>query len=187
MVQNEITHVINPTKKITDLQKQLDFADTFQNRINLANALFEIKDYHNALGAYENVLDADRNGDAGVIKKIIESYSQINNSEKVIFYAEKIKENSDFRGSRSQFLYGLALEEQGESDRAEGQLRGIDQRYSHYRERFVLAEFLVKKGKVEEAKEILHSIQNEAQHMSKPNKNLYKSVVQDVNTLASSL
>ena len=42
-ITNEITHIINPTKKIKDLEKQLQFSESYQNRVNLADAYLEIK------------------------------------------------------------------------------------------------------------------------------------------------
>ncbi|WP_271784880.1 tetratricopeptide repeat protein [Aquimarina algiphila] len=185
VVQNEIVNVINPTKKIKDLQKQLDFADTFQNRVNLADALLEAGDYTYAIQEYEKVHNT--NNDVGVLKKLIEGYYQIKNYEKIISSAEKIVDRSDFKGSRSQFLYGLALEEDQQSEKAEEHLRQIDQRYSNYKERYTLAQFLLKKGKTEDAKEILFEILTEAQHMSKPNRNKYRTVVHDVKKLVSSI
>ncbi|WP_282086155.1 hypothetical protein [Aquimarina algiphila] len=185
VVQNEIVNVINPTKKIKDLQKQLDFADTFQNRVNLADALLEAGDYTYAIQEYEKAHNT--NNDVGVLKKLIEGYYQIKNYEKIISSAEKIVDRSDFKGSRSQFLYGLALEEDQQSEKAEEHLRRIDQRYSNYKERYTLAQFLLKKGKTEDAKEILFEILTEAQHMSKPNRNKYRTVVHDVKKLVSSI
>lgn len=187
VVQDEIVHMINPSKKVKDLQKQLDFADTFQNRINLADALLESGDYTQAINEYEIALQGNYEKDAGVVKRLIEGYSKINDYDKVVFCAEKISDKSDFNGSRSQFLYALALEELGQSEKAEEHLRKIDQRYSNYGERYQLAQFLVDKGKVEDAKEILSEIITESQHMSKPNRSKYRSVVNDVKKLASQL
>ncbi|WP_242202541.1 hypothetical protein [Aestuariivivens insulae] len=40
-ISNEITHIINPTKKITDLEKRLQFSESYQNRINLAGPIWK--------------------------------------------------------------------------------------------------------------------------------------------------
>ncbi|WP_299438089.1 hypothetical protein [uncultured Aquimarina sp.] len=187
VVQKEIVNVVNPTKKVNDLRKQVEFADTFQNRTHLGDALYEMGDYKTGIGEYEIALKGNYNQDAGVVKKILEGYSQISQFDKVIFCAEQINSRSDFRGSRSQFLYGLALENQGRSEEAEANLKPIDQRYSNYEERYTLAQFLVEKGKRTEAKEILEEIVLESQNMSKPNRNKYRAVVSDVEKLMSSL
>ncbi len=186
-VQNEIVSVINPTKKVNDHRRQVEFADTFQNRINLADALYEIGDYKSGIGEYEIALKGNYTSDPGVVKKLLEGYYQTNEYQKVIFCAEHISKRSDFKGSRSQFLYGLALEEEGKSEEAEKNLKPIDQRYSNYEERYTLAKFFLEKGKDAEAKEILSEIILESQHMSKPNRNRYRGVVNDVKKLLTSL
>ncbi|MDY8134204.1 hypothetical protein [Aquimarina sp. 2201CG5-10] len=187
VVQGEIVNVINPTKKVKDLQKKVEFADTFQNRVLLGDALFEIRDYASGIGEYEMALNGNYEQDTGVVKKLIEGYYKTEQYDKVIFCAEKITHKNDFKGSRSQFLYGLSLEESGRSEEAERNLKPIDQRYSNYQERYELAQFLIKKEKTSEAKDILFEIITESEHMSKPNKNKYRVVVDEVRKLMASL
>ncbi|WP_160114545.1 tetratricopeptide repeat protein [Aquimarina sp. AU474] len=187
VVQDEIVQMINPSKKINDLQKQLDFADTFQNHVNLADAFFEAGDYNNAIATYEKAIKDDYSKDDGVVKKLIVSYSKTGDHDKTVFCAEKIVGKPGFKGSKSQFLYGLALEELERSEEAEENLKAIDQRYSNYRERYILAQYFIDKGKSKDGKEILLEIISESQHMSKPNRIKYKDVVNDVKKLESSL
>ncbi|MFD2565235.1 CDC27 family protein [Aquimarina rubra] len=187
VVQNEIVSVINPTKKVNDLKKQVEFADTFQNRIHLGDALYEIGDYNAGIGEYEIALNGNYKSDSGVVKKLLEGYYQTSQFDKVIFCAEQIHQKADFKGSRSQFLYGLALEKSGRSEEAEENLRPIDQRYSNYEERYILAQFLIEKGKIAESREILEEIILESQHMSKPNRNKYRGVVNNVKKLMASI
>ena len=179
-ITNEITHIINPTKKIKDLEKRLEFSESYQNRVNLADAYLGIKDYNNAISNYLEALEDNFQNDLYVIKQLIEAYFNIEDYKQVVFYAEKIKDASEFKKSRSQFLYGLALEKLDMFEDAETNLRAIDIRYSFYNERLVLAKFLISRNKETEAKEILEDIQTESQHMTKPNKRLYGDVIQDV-------
>lgn len=187
VVQNEIVSAINPSKKVNDLKKQVEFADTFQNRVLLADAMFEMEDYKSGIAEYELAIHGNYKQDSGVVKKLIEGYYQTNQFDKVLFCAEQIQSKADFKGSRSQFLYGLSLEKKERSQEAEENLRPIDQRYSHYEERFVLAQFLIRKGKTVDAKEILQEIMLESKHMSKPNRNTYRGVVNEVKKTLNSL
>lgn len=182
-ITNEITHIINPTKRIKDLEKQLQFSESYQNRVNLADAHLENKDYQNAIPHYLNALEDNFQNDLYVIKQLIETYFNIEDCEKVVFYAEKIKEKSEFKKSRSQFLYGLALERLGDFEEAETNLRAIDIRYSFYEERLIFAKFLLSREKKDEAKEILEEIQTESQHMTKQNKRLYRATIVEVEKL----
>lgn len=186
-ITSEITHIINPTKKIKDLEKQLQFSETYQNRVNLADAFLEIKDYNNAIPHYLEAIEGNMQNDFYVMKQLIEAYFNIENFDNVILYAEKIKDHSEFKKSRSQFLYGLALEKLDKFEEAETNLRAINIRYSFYNERFVLAKFLISRNKETEAKEILEEIYSESQHMTKPNKRLFRETIQDVEKLLASI
>lgn len=186
-VQKELVSVINPTKKVRDLQKQVGFADTFQNRVLLGDAYYEIGDYPSGIGEFEIALSGSHAKDVGVIKRLIEGYYQTSQNDKVVSYAEKIRDTPDFIGSRSQFLFGLSLEEVGRSEEAEENLKAIDKRYSNYEERYQLATFLVKKGKKQDAKEILKEIIVESEYMTKPNRKIYQGVFTEVKKLLDTL
>ncbi|TBN05578.1 DUF4071 domain-containing protein [Hyunsoonleella flava] len=182
-ISSEITNIINPTKKIRDLEKQVEFSDTYQNRVNLADAHLENKDYQNALKHYQNALDGNFQNDFYVIKNMIEAYHHIEDYKSVVSYGEQIKSHPEFKKSRTQFLYGLALEKEGEIAKAEENLKAIDIRFSFYNERLVYANFLLNINKKDEAKEILESLISEGQHMTKPNKKLYGTTISEAKKL----
>lgn len=185
--QGDLINAINPSKKINDLKKQLDFADTFQNRILLADAFLEIKEYQSAIKEYEIALNNNYEDNFEITNRLIQAYYQTMQYDKVVSCAHIIKNNTKFKGSNSQFLFGLALEEMGDSVEAEKQLRLIDQRYSNYGQRYELAKFLIKKNKTEDAKEILNEILIESKHMTKHNRNMNKEVIYNVKKQVSSL
>lgn len=186
-ITNELAHVINPTKKIKDLEKQLAFSESYQNRVNLADAFLQIKDYNNAITHYLEALEDESQNNIYVIKQLIEAYFNSEDFKTVIEYTAKIKDQSEFKKSRTQFLYGLALEHEGEMEAAEANLRPIDIRYSFYQERLILAKFLLSINKNEDAIEILNDIQTESNHMTKPNKKLYRITIVEVEKLLKTL
>lgn len=182
-IQEGLTAVLTPSKKVKDLEKKLEFSDTYQNRINLAEAYFEMKNFEKAITHYEIALkDKDQNN-FFVIKKLIASYYHTHNFDRAVFYGDQIKDELDFRTKNVQFLYGLALNELGRDVEAEAQLRQIDERYSNYNERLALAKFLQNKGKTEDAQEILEDLKTESQHFTKPNKIKYKPTIHEVEIL----
>ena len=77
----------------------------------------------------------------------------------------------------------MSLDKGGKSEEAEVVLRKIDTLYSNYYERLILAEFLIEKGKKEDAKEILHEISIEYQHINKDNKRIYRTTITQVENL----
>ncbi len=182
-IQSELTTIINPTKKIADLEAQLKFSETFQNRVNLADAYFEIKDFSNASKHYQALLVDNFKNDFYVVKQLIASYFELNDYENVLLYIEKAMNNPEFENSVTQFLYGLSLDKVGKTEEAEIELRKIDTRYSNYNERLILAEFLLEKGKKDDAKEILQEISLESQHMNKDNRRIYRTTITQVEKL----
>jgi hypothetical protein len=180
-ITEEITTIINPTKKVKDLETTLKFSNTFQNKINLADAYSEIKDYKNAISNYENALESNFKEDPFTLNKLIVCYYKTANFDKVIAYSKKIDLEKDFKGTA--FFYGLALENKGELDKAETELRKIDKRYSNYNERLELSKFLIRRNKIAAAKEILEDIISEIKSITKVNARKHRNVLLEAEKL----
>jgi len=176
--QHEITHFVNPTKRISDLEKQLDFSDTFENKTALANAYLNANRVEEAIDLYNDSLDGMFKDDYYTITKLIKAYSLKEDYHKVIEYTKRIEKAADFKKSNSQFLYGLALANLDRDDEAEEVLKQIDTRYSNYEERIVFADFLIKRNKTKEAKEIYNEILTEAEHMKRENKRKHSGSIE---------
>lgn len=186
-VQKEITAVINPTKKVKDLEKSVNFSDTFKNRSDLADAYFELGDYTNAITNYTRALQGSHTQDFHANSQLLKSYYHISDFDNAIDIAQKIKDKADFDKSYSQFVYGLSLAEVGQTQEAEILLKKIDQRYSNYAERLRLSEFLRDNDKTIEAIEILEEMLQEKEHMTKPNKRIHRRTFVDILKLYNEL
>ncbi|NQX84529.1 MAG: hypothetical protein HRT67_01165 [Flavobacteriaceae bacterium] len=186
-VQDEITTIIHPTKKVNGLKQKLQFLDTFSNRVALADAYFEIKDYANAVDHYTEAIKGNFDNDYYVIQQLIASHFHRNNFKAVVDYAHKIQKEVNFETSKGQYFFALALEETGQSELADTEFRKVDKRYSNYAERLALAKFLVKKSKVNDAKEILNEISIEAQYMNKHNRRLHRTTIKQVHEVLQTL
>lgn len=186
-IQNEITSIINPTKKIKDLEKKIEFSDTYTNRIELADAHVQNNDMPNAIVNYKETLkDTDQN-DLFARQQLILCYFQLKDYEGVVEHSEKILNKPEFKGSKQQFCYGLALKELGKVEAAEAQLKQIDRPYSNYNERLELAKFYIENNRTSEGKELLEEIFTESQHMTKPNRRIYRNTITDVERLLKSI
>ncbi|WP_344713814.1 MULTISPECIES: hypothetical protein [Winogradskyella] len=186
-IQEEITTVLNPTKKIKDLEKKLEFVDTYTNRIELADAYFINKDIPNAIINYKKTLEDTVQDDLYARQNLILCYFQLKDYAGVIEQAELIKEKSEFKGSKQQFCYGLALNALGRTDEAEAQLIQIDRPYSNYAERLALAKFYLENNRTLEGKELLEEIATESKRLTKPNRKLYGATIAEVERMLSAL
>jgi len=186
-IQEEIITVLNPTKKIKDLEKKLEFIDTYANRMELADAYFSNKDIPNAIVNYKKTLDDTVQDDLYARQNLVLCYFQMKDYVAVIEHAEQIKDKSEFNGSKQQFYYGLALNELGKPVEAEAQLKQIDRPYSNYAERLALAKFYVENNRILEGKELLNEISTESKRLTKPNRKLYGATIVEVERLLASL
>ena len=186
-IQEGVTSVINPTKKITDLEKRLKFAETFENRVALADAYLEVKQYQNAIQTYEASLKDVFKEDFYVISKLQEAHYFSSNFDEALQYAERIKNNSKFNKSRAAFLYALNIEKEGDVEQAETLLRTFDAPYARYQERLELAKFFIRHSKTADARELLNEIVTESEGMSKPSYRHNKQLIHKAKELLATV
>lgn len=166
-VQDEIVSMVNPSKKIIDLEKKFKFSDSFENQTVLADAYLDAGIHDKAIENYVEALQGTFQNDFFVISKLEEAYYFSSDFEKAIECAERIKNSSKFSKSKASFLYALALEKQGNIVEAEALLSKFDAPYSRYQERLELAKFYIRNAKADKAKEMLNEIAAESEGMSK--------------------
>ncbi|NER12345.1 tetratricopeptide repeat protein [Leptobacterium flavescens] len=176
--QQELTHLVDPGKRIRDLERRMKFTDTFENRVALADAYLLTERYDEAIGLYEKSLDGMFKNDYYTISKLVEAYFRKGDVEKTLEYAGRIKNASEFKKSRSQFYYGLALNEADRWEEAEEQLRQTDLRYSNYEERITFADLLKQRGKLKDALEIYKEIISEGEYMKPENRRKNRLFIQ---------
>ncbi|WP_178989387.1 hypothetical protein [Winogradskyella schleiferi] len=186
-VQNEITSIINPTKKIKDLEKKIEFSDTYTNRIELAEAYMQNRDIPNAIVNYKKTLEDTVQDDLYARQQLMVCYFQQKDYVRVVEHAEAIQDKTEFKGSEQQFFYGMALKELGKTEQAEVQLKQVDRPYSNYNERLELAKFYLENSRVEEGKALLEKIHTESQNMTKPNRGIYRNTIVEVERLLKTL
>ena len=186
-IQSEITSIINPTGKIKDLENKIEFSDTYSNRIELADAYTQNNDMPNAILNYKKTLEDTVQDDLYSRQRLVLCYFQLKDYTGVLEHAEVIKNKSEFKGSKQQFCYGLALKELGRIEDAQAQLEQIDRPYSNYDERLELAKIYLENDRAAEGSELLNEIYSESQNMTKPNRQIYKATIAEVERLLKTL
>ncbi|TMM56072.1 hypothetical protein FEE95_15675 [Maribacter algarum] len=166
-VQQGLTAVINPSKKIIDLEKSFRFAATFENQVALADAYLEAEHFEKAIENYEASLKDVFKEDFYVISRLQEAHYFSSEFDKAKEYAERIKDHQKFEKSRASFLYALTLEKEGSVEAAETRLKTFDAPYARYQERLELAKFFIRNTKTTEARDLLYEIVTESEGMSK--------------------
>lgn len=186
VVQDTITTVIHPTKKIIDLENRFKFAATFENQVALADAFLEAEMYDKAILNYQAALKDVFQNDFYVMSSLVEAYYFSSDFDTAIKWAEKVKDDSKFKKSRASFLYALALEKRGEFVLSQNILEAFDAPYSRYQERLELAKFYIRNAATAKATALLEEIVKESEGMSKvsyrQNKTLIKKATELLNT-----
>jgi hypothetical protein len=176
-----VTAIVNPNKKIRAFKKKLSFSDTFQNKINLADAYLDIKDLTNAILYYEKALFGEFENHPQTLNKAIKCYFEIKKYDKVVTYARKINLEKSFRDSLC--IYAIALEKCAYFEEAEIQFKKTDKRYSNYPERLELSEFLIRIDKIADAKKVLSELVSEIENMIEANKKKHKFIYKQASKL----
>lgn len=166
-IQQDVTTIINPTKKINELEAAVQFADTYQNRVALADALFENNDWDNALTHYNAALEGNFKTDFYLNSKLLETYYNKQQYQKAIDHGEIIKNDAQFMASKVAFYYGLALDKTDQSQEAQQYLMSVDKRYSNFNERLQLAKHYLDNDQKPMAIELLDELSAESQNMHK--------------------
>jgi hypothetical protein len=186
-IQGNLTSIINPTKRVHDLERKIKFIETYENRVNLGDEYFKIKDYPNAIVNYKKALEDKTQNDFYVQAQLIFSKYHLGEYDSVISDSELIKDTDEFKKAQLQYAYGMSLEHIGNIEEAELQLKQIDKPYSNYNERLALIQFLIRHDKKSEAKEILEEVHDEIQNMTKMNQKIYRTTILEVEKLKVSM
>ncbi len=192
-LQGNLTSIIEPAKKnassgrVKVLEGKLEFADTYLNRINLAEGYLESNNFNKAIEHYQIALEDKTQNDFDVKANLIKAYYGIKDYDQVIALSHGLEIHKEYEKSEIPFLYGMALAEKDRTAEAEKQLRIMDWPYSNYNERLALAKFLLRIDKNNAAKELIDELYVEMQNMITTNKRIYKTTILEVEKLKSTL
>ena len=185
--QDSITKIVNPTKKINDLEQKLTFSDTHDNKVKLADAYFENNDFQKAINHYEDSLDGLFSKDEYTHRQLVIAYYKTENYKQAISKAIIVVNNNAFKKSEGYYFYGLALVKENQTAKAKAIFKFIDRPFSNYEKRLNYAKYLITLGELNTAKEILQELSNESLQVSKQVKRQNSFTFNDVNKTLSTL
>lgn len=172
-ISSNIGNTINPSGRIKDLERKLEFADTFDNKVALADAYMQAKRVDEALELYESCHVGIFKDNEYLEMKLIVAYYEKGRYDEILELGEKLRGKVDFRKTHAHVLYALTLEMKGRNDEAEKEFRTMNGRFSDFECRFHFGQFLVRAGRSDEAHEIFNSMLQEAAQMNGREKRQY--------------
>lgn len=165
-VQKGLGAFVNPGGRIKKLEEQLRFADTFTNKVQLADAYLATSQTEKAVTLYEKSLNGVFAENEYVLLQLIEAYSQLNDYPKVITAARKVYPLPQFLRSRQHLLYAMALEATGVEAAAEAEFKQMTARFSNFEARYQYGQFLLRHGRESEAFNLYHDMIDESRQLS---------------------
>lgn len=164
-VQSGMGNIIYAAGKIKKLEKQLEFSDTFNNRIMLADAYLSAGYTEKAIQLYETSLTGAFKDNEHVLIQLVTAYYEVQRYNDAIKAAKKVYNNPAFH-THGHVLYAMALNKIGEADLAEKEFTTMKGRYSYFEARYQYGLFLINKNRVGEAQKIFNDIVNEFSYLS---------------------
>ena len=165
-VQSGVGAVFNPSGKIKKLEENLRFADTFANKVALADAYLEAKQTQRAIALYESCLSGNFTTNEYVNIQLINAYAEVKQFDKIIPLAKQIYTLPQFVRSRAHMLYATALSYTGNPEEAEKEFKLLKGRFSNYESRYRYGSFLMCMKRNEDAKKIFEEMLQEVSHLN---------------------
>lgn len=157
-VQSGMSNTLYPAGRIKKLGKQLQFSDTFNNRIALADVYLASGDATKAIEIYETSLTGAFTDNEHVLMQLVAAYFQVGRYADAIKVARKVYTKPAFINSRQRVLYAMALDKAGETELAEKEFSSMKGKYSYFEARYQYGLFLLNRSRNGEAKNIFADI-----------------------------
>ena len=156
----------NSSGRISRLEDNLRFTDTFNNRVILADAYLAAGHVDDAIRLYESSLTGAFEENEHVLMQLIVAYFEKQEYAKLLLVAKKIYSRPQFARSKAHVLYAISLEYTGHSELAEQEFRKMKARFSYFESRYQYGLFLQRAFREEEARRVFTEIVEEAPHLS---------------------
>lgn len=165
-IQSGMGSRIYPAGKIKKLERQLQFSDTFNNRVMLADAYLSAGDTAKAIDLYETSLTGAFKENDHVLMQLVIAYFGVQRYDDAIKVAKKVYNNPAFIRSHIHVVYAMALDKSGKPDLAEKEFNMMKGKYSYFEARYQYGMFLLDKNRVNEAQKIFTDIVSEFSYLS---------------------
>ena len=157
--------VLNPGAQIKKLEDDLQFTDTFANKIKLADAYLAAGQTERAINLYKDSLSGAFTENEHVLAQLMTAYYEQGQYAEVITIGKKLYKLPQFARSKAHLSYALSLENTGETELAENEFKVMKGRYSYFEQRYQYGLFLTRQDRDDEASNIFSEMLNEQPHL----------------------
>jgi len=165
---------------INKLEKELEFADTFANKMELAEEHSRVGNYGRAIELYESCNGGLHENDTALVLKLIKNQYLVENHEEVVRYGRKIDHVKEFAQSNEKAAYAWSLFRLGREQESEEMFKEMDQPYANYENRLEYAYYLEESNRKEDALDKLEELLKEIHVMDSYEKKLNKVAIREI-------
>lgn len=165
-LKSGVGQIVNPAGSIKKLEETLQFSDTFNNRIALADAYLATGQTRRSIDIYENCLTGAFDENEHGISQLIIAYYKESRYDDVIRMTQKINKLPQFRNSKPHILYAMSLAYSGKNEEAEREFVSLKGRFSNFEARYYYSLFLQLNNRTDEARQLLREMTNEVSQLS---------------------
>jgi hypothetical protein len=150
---------------IKKLEDELHFADTFANKVKLADAYLAAGFTEKAIDLYKASLTGAFSENEHVMGQLINAYFEEGRYYEALPLAKKLYNLPQFARSKEHLLYALALENTGNTEQAEKEFKAMKGRYSYFEPRYQYGLFLMRAERYDDAAQIFTDMLDEEPHL----------------------
>lgn len=161
----DISATINPGGRIKKLEEELQFTNTFANKVKLADAYLAAGQTDKAIDLYRSSLTGAFDENEHVMAQLIIAHYAQQRYEEVIPLAKKLYKLPQFARSKGHLLYAQSLENLGRIEEAEAEFKAMKGRYSYFEQRYEYGLFLMRQERHDDAWQIFTDMLAEEQHL----------------------
>jgi hypothetical protein len=160
-----VNSMVRPHGNPKQLERNLKFSDTFQNRMALANCYQSMGRNEEALELYEQNRSGVFVNEPELITAMMRSHYAINNYEKIIELVGSVNKHPDYVRSQAHLSYARSLEHLKRTEEAETEYKQFNTRYGDFEGKYSYACFLENQQRKGEAVQLLEDVLHESKHM----------------------
>lgn len=152
-----------PNQSINEWERKVRIADTVTNRLQLADAYAQQKQYAKAISLTESCLSGHHLNDPGILLRLARLYFYNGQYEESISSYNKIQGQKNVQMSKQEdeLLYARALEGKGEPGKAEEEYKKVIRIHHSMEARYYYGLFLKKLQRNQEAREQFQTVRDE--------------------------
>lgn len=179
------TFVSNYT--INKLEQKVKFADTYTNKMELAQEHIKVGNNNRAVEILESCYTGDYQNDLKLNTNLITAHYENQAYEKVVYYGKKVADKKDFDKSNEKISFAWATYKVGNKEEAKKLFQSMDHKFCNYMQRLEYAYFLEEAEGESAALSILNELMEEIQSMDNYEKRLNKNEIRNIKHLYKQL